>query len=194
MARGRTPRGTAAGGQTLIELVAVMGIMSVVLLLALPRADPWRQAAVDTAAKEVAQALRFAQMDAIRTGDYRVVSIDSANGMVRVFGLDMGPTPPVENLANPVAHPVDKKKYDLVFADKTATSGIAISASFTYTDNITLAQVVFNTDGVPVKVNGPNAPDVKPLKATGVIQVVSGSFQRSLNVDVGTGRVTLLQS
>ena len=194
MASTTTPACRPACGQTLIELIAVMGIMSVVLLLALPRAEPMRPPLVDAAVGAVARALRFAQADALRTGSYRVVDIDASAATVRVYGLNMTPTPPIEDTANPVMHPVDKKRYDLFLRDAYAGAGISISASFAYSDGTTVTQVTFGSDGVPVKLNGPTAADIKPLNATGVIQVAIDTFSRSLNVDVDSGRVTLLKS
>lgn len=188
-----TPSPPAAhGGHTLSELLVVLAIMAVASALALPSAEPVRQSAVDAAVKEVAQALRFAQTDAIRTGNYRVVSIDVATNRVRVFGLNMGPQPPIEDTAKPVTHPIDKKNYDLALTQVPSTSGVRIASSiFNFSGGSSTSQLGFAADGSPVNVLGPNPNDVKAMIGTGQVQISYGAFQRTVSVEAATGRVSV---
>jgi len=191
--RTRAPSPLAARrGHTLVELLAVLAILGIASMLAMPSAEPIKQSAVAAAATEVALALRFAQSDAIRTGNYRVVSIDAATGRLRVFGLDMTQTPPVEDTANPVFDPIDKKIYDLALSAGASTKGVAIASSvFRFSDGSITSQLGFAADGSPVNVAGPNPADVKALVGTGQVQLSYGAFRRTISVDAVTGRVTL---
>lgn len=182
----------ARRGHTLVELLVVLAILAVASALVLPSAEPVKQAAVDAAAMEVALALRFGQTDAMRTGNYRVVSIDVATGKVRVFGLNMAPTPPVEDTANPVVHPIDKKNYELALSAVPSTAAVRIASSvFNFSDGSVTSQLGFAADGSPVHVVGPNPADVKALVGTGQVQLSYGAFRRTVSVDAVTGRVTL---
>ncbi len=179
----------AHGGHTLVELLMVLMIVAIAAAIVLPGADPVVPSALDVAVGEVAQALRFAQSDAIRTGSYRVVRIDVTDNSVRVFALDMAATPPVEDTAHPLSHPVDKKKYEFDFAQGAATAGVTVTSSvFTFADGSSASQLGFGADGSPVNVLGPNP---QGLVGTGLVQLAYGAFQRTVSVDAATGRVTL---
>lgn len=182
----------ACAGQTLAELLAVLSIMAIVLLLAYPGTAPVNVSALDAAVKDVIGALRFAQTDAIRAGAYRVVSFDLTSQTVRIYALDLGQKPPVEDTANPVNHPLDKKAYGLAMNALPGNPGAALSsAGFPFPGSATpLTQITFAADGTPVNVVGPNPPDAKPMSSSGTVVVTYGGTRRTVTVDADTGRVT----
>ena len=179
-------------GHTLVELVLVVSLIAVAVAIAMPTTTVVAQARVDAAVTEVAQAVRFAQSEAIRTGVDCVVSLDTATGRVRIFQLNRGPTPPIEDVAKPVFYPIaGEKKYDFVLGEMPASTGVKIaSAVFTFADSSTTAQLGFSATGNPVNVQGPNPADEIALAGTGKVTIAYGDISSSIIVDAATGRVT----
>ena len=179
-------------GFALVELVLVVGLLALVATMALPNVAPMAQTRVDAAAAEIAQALRFAQQEAIRTGAARVASLDPVSSRVRVFQLDMSTGSPVEDVSKPVFYPlIRQQNYDLALLTLPATRSVRIhSALFTFAGGSTATQLAFDATGAPVNILGPNPTDAKPL-STGEVDVELGNAHRAIFVDALTGRVTL---
>ncbi len=180
-------------GYTLVELVLVIALIAAAAAVALPSTAAAGQARVDAAASEVAQAVRFAQSEAIRTGVVRVVSLDPTSSHVRVFGLNMMATPPVEDLSAPVFYPVSRQqKYDFGLNDIPATAGVTItSTQFTFSDGSTAVQLGFDATGAPVNILGSTPSASKALTGVGQVEIGFGALRRFVYVDADTGRVTL---
>lgn len=179
-------------GFTLLELLLVAIILATVAALALPQAEPLNPFRADAAAREVAQALRYAQSAALRTGQYVLVLCDSAANSLSLAGLDLSAKPPAADPTSPVLHPIDKKDYQIVFSTTPATASVSLSAcSFSYAGPgaTTATQLVFGADGAPVNVLGNRPGDVKAL-VTGQIVVSAGRVSRSVQV-AASGRVTI---
>jgi prepilin-type N-terminal cleavage/methylation domain-containing protein len=186
MLRG-APRG--ACGFTLLELLVVLVILGAVTALTQLASDPVRPAQLEVAARDVVQALRFAQADAIRSGAYRVVDCSVTTNTIRIYALNMVPKPPIEDTATPISHPLDKKLYALALAARAGTGLVQLdSCQFVYSGGPTNNRVAFGSDGAPVYVGGPAAADVKPL-ASGVLQMSAGTHRRTISVDARTGRI-----
>lgn len=185
---------SAGAGYTLIELLLVLVIMGTIGALALPQMEPSAGLRADAAAKELAQALRFAQAEAQRTGVYYMARCDPAAGTLAVTRLNTSLTPPAPDLSVPVLHPIDKKDYRIVFSALQSTTGAAIaSCAFTYSDGKTVAQLTFGPNGAPVNLIGPNAPDIKTLTGSGQIVVASSRVRRTVQVSAASGRVSISQ-
>lgn len=180
-------------GFTLVELVLVIALIAAIAALALPGATTAGQARLDAAAGEVAQAIRFAQSESIRTGAARVVSFDPATSHVRVFGLNMTATPPAEDTAAPVFYPVSRQqKYDFGLNDLPATAGVTIAGTqFTFIDGSTAVQLGFDATGAPVNILGSTASANKALTGAGQVEIGFGALRKLVYVDADTGRVTL---
>lgn len=180
-------------GHTLAEMLVVLAILGLITALALPAAEPAAPFRADAAAQEVAQALRFAQSEALRTGQYYLVRCDAAAGSITVSRLDINATPPAADPAFPVLHPLDKRGYQIVFNAAPSTAGVSIAAcAFGYADNAPASpQVVFAADGAPVNVRGSAANAVSALVGNGQVRLAAGRFSRSVTVAAVTGRVTL---
>lgn len=180
-----------AAGHTLIELLVVLSIMAVVAAVALPQMEPAAGLRADAAARDVAQALRFAQSEAQRTGAYYLARCDLATGSLAITRLDTAASPPGPDSTVPVLHPIDKKDYRIVFSASQSTTGASIAAcAFTYADGKTVPQVAFGADGAPVNLVGPNAPDIKALSGNGQIVIASSRVRRPVLVGA-SGRVTV---
>jgi type II secretion system protein H len=173
-------------GVTLIEMLAVIAIIGLVAALAIPQATSVSPAVVDAAAAEVAHAIRYAQREAVRTGQYHVAAIDPAKQTVRVYRL-AGPTTVDEDTTNRVMHPVDHIAYSISLAGNAATRALVASSVFTYGTDTT-SNVTFGADGSPVYIKG--AATTTALSADGVVRLQAGAAQRTVTVDKTTGRVT----
>jgi prepilin-type N-terminal cleavage/methylation domain-containing protein len=179
-------------GHTLLELLVVLAILGTVAGLALPQMEPAAALRADAAAREVAQAVRFAQSEAQRTGDWYMVRCNSAAGRVGISRVNLKAVPPAPDLAAPVFHPIDKKDYQIVLSSSQSTTGASIaSCAFTYADGKTVPQLVFGDDGAPVNLTGPNAPDIKALTGAGQIVVAAGRVRRAVQLSAPSGRVTI---
>ena len=179
-------------GHTLVELLVVLAILGIVAQLALPQMEPASALRADAAAREVAQALRFAQSEAQRTGAWYMASCDTAGNSVGIARVNLKALPPAPDLAAPVLHPIDKKDYQIVFSSAQSTTGASIaSCAFTYADGKTVPQLVFGADGAAVNLTGPNAPDIKPLTGSSQIVVAAGRVRRAVQVSAPSGRVTI---
>ena len=179
-------------GHTLVELLIVMSIMGTVVVLARPLSEPVRPFCAEAAARDVAQALRFAQAEAQRTGEYRLVRCDVAANSVTLSRLDTGANPPAPDPTIPVLHPFDKRGYKLVFDTSRSTTGVTIaSCAFTFDDGKTAAQLIFGADGAPVNVVGNKHGDVRALVGSGVIALTTGQLVRTVVVAAAHGRVSL---
>lgn len=181
-----------AAGHTLAEMLVVLLVLGTVAKLALPSTEPAAGVRLDAAARDMAQALRFAQGAAQRTGAYHLVRCDTATGSIAVTRLDLTASPPAADLTIPVLHPIDKKDYKLVFSATPATAGVSIaSCAFTFADNKSAPQVIFGADGTPVNVVGSGDKDVKALTGNGQIVLLAGQARRTVQLTAPTGRVTV---
>lgn len=177
-------------GFTLAELLLVVAVLAVTAALIVPSSEPIRLYQLDAAVREIVQALRFAQADAIRTNSPRAVYFDIAGNSMAVSRLDMTVKPPTADLVNLILHPVDKKTYVAMFSRMNKTNGVKLISAVFPTGTANNSRLVFSADGSPCDVVGPNAGDVKPLNNVGQVQVASGTAQRVVSIDPATGRVT----
>jgi prepilin-type N-terminal cleavage/methylation domain-containing protein len=178
-------------GHTLVELLIVLTIMGVVAFLARPLSEPVRPFRAEAAARDVVQALKFAQAEAQRTGEYLLVKCDVAANSVTLSRLDIGANPPAPDPAIPVLHPLDKRGYKIVFDTSRSTTGVTIAGcAFSFDDGTTVAQLAFAADGEPVNVVGNKPGDVKSLVG-GAITLATGQLVRTVAVAAANGRVSL---
>lgn len=193
MAGSRGP-GKRAAGLTLAEMLVVVAVLAIAATFAIPQADTQAAYAADTAAGEVARALRFAQREAIRTGTYQHVSVDSASQMLRVYQI-------IDKTDVPATHPVDKTPYQISFAGNAMLRATIVSAVFKYEGGPTLNVASFGPDGAPAYVDPGllgqvwgfllGSKDIDPLKEDGQIRIRYGNVERVVRVAPVTGRVTL---
>jgi prepilin-type N-terminal cleavage/methylation domain-containing protein len=179
-------------GVTLVEMVLVVAVLAVAAALAIPKADVVGPAAVNVAAVQVANALRFARREAIRTGAYHVVKLDTAAQTLRVYRLTTSGVV-AEDSARPVVHPVDMRTYNLAFSNDPASGATIASAVFKYQSGLTATYATFGPDGAPADIRGTwflKLFVIDPLQQDGVVTLRRGSAVRTVTVAAATGRVT----
>lgn len=176
-------------GVTLAEMMVVAAVLALGAAVAIPSASPLAGISTDAATAEIARAIRFAQREAIRTGAWHTVKIDTATQTLRVYRLTATGT---EDTTIPVLHPIDKRPYALAF---NTGSGPA-RASVTFVDfdyegggNTNLNVLSFGPDGTPALLTGTKDKDIKAI-TQGQVSIRTGTNQRSLAIDTVTGRIS----
>lgn len=178
----------------MLAVVAVLGIAAAVVI---PKADTQSALAADAAAGEIARAVRFAQREAVRTGIYHTISIDPASQVLRI----QRPAPSGSGSIT-VTHPVDKRDYQINFADDGMPRARIVGALFRYQSNAVTNGTIFGPDGAPVdaalsKVSGLpigivlGTKEISQLKEDAQITVRYGNVERVVRVAPVTGRVSL---
>lgn len=184
-------------GFTLAEMAAVVAIVAVAAAIAIPKSDPQTALAADAAAGEIARAVRFAQREAVRTGIYHTISIDPASQVLRI----QRPAPSGSGNIT-VTHPVDKRDYQINFADDGMPRARIVSSLFRYQSNALTNGALFGPDGAPVDVAPAKllglpigivlgTKEISQLKEDARITVRYGNVERMVRVAPVTGRVSL---
>lgn len=196
MVASRSPR-TWQAGVTQAEMLAVIAILAVTAALAMPQADQHSSLAAELAAGDIAQALRFAQREAVRTGVYHTISIDPASQVLRITR----PAASGNTIVNAI-HPVDKRDYQINFAKDGMPQATIVSSVFRYQSNAVTTGAIFGPDGVPVDVAPTKVlglplgivlgtKEISPLKEEARITLRYGGVERVVRVAPVTGRVSL---
>lgn len=160
-------------GFTLYELLIVVALIAIIGATALPSLTNSNTIKLETAAREVADSLRFARSEAMRTGIAHGVRLDQSPPRLRVFKLT---TPPTEEYT--VYHPLDSQLYDLGFDTNSHTAGVQISVS-------DFLAVAFNKDGVPC------SPSDLSWLATGGINLALEGNTAAIVIQDRSGRVSV---
>ena len=193
---GTSSPGWQQAGVTLAEMTIVLAILAVASALAIPRADTQSALAADAAAGDIARALRFAQREAVRTGTYQTIVIDSASQMLRVY------QPASSGSGTTATHPVDKRDYLINFSNDGLPQATIVSSVFKYQSGAVLNGAIFGPDGVPVDIAPTKllglpigfllgTKEISPLKEEAQITIRYGSVERVVRVAPVTGRVSL---
>ena len=190
---GRRGPGKRQAGVTLAEMLTVVAVLSVTAVIAIPSADPPAAFAADAAAAEIARAIRFAQREAVRTGNFQYISVDPATQMLRIYK-------PNTASGDTATHPVDKRPYQISFAGTAMPRATIISSVFKYDGGPTTYIAGFGPDGSPAYVDTGalgqlasllfGTKDIDPLKEEGKITIRYGNIERVVRVAPVTGRVT----
>lgn len=179
-------RAVRYAGVTMAEMLVVVAILAVMARVAIPNAAPLATIGSDAVTSEITRAIRFAQREAIRTSAWYTVKIDTTTQTLRVYRLTAAG---IEDTSLPVLQPIDKNKYDLAFGSGPARATITL-VDFDYDKaNVNQNTLSFGPDGEPCLITGSKKPDIKALTA-GVVTIRYGAGQRTLAIDVLTGRVS----
>ncbi len=156
----------------------------------IPDSSPSNEHKLDLAAEQVAQALRFAHAEALRTGEHHGVTISQVTQKITVKKWDLS-TNPVSTELIPY-HPVSKKVFEFEAGELTLTRDVAITNSsdiFLYDGIGRRRSLIFDPQGVPVWILNSGPTTHRLLE--GVIELGNGSGERKVAVAPLTGRVTV---
>ena len=175
----------AHSGYSLLELtlvVLILGIMAAAVVPSFFSASPEK---LELAAREFADAMRFARSEAMRLGRPMGFRQQSSQKRIRVFRLDTATLPwtPIYD----VYHPVSKKLYDIKLDSHPFASVDSLSHDrvFRGACNQT-GNVYFDAAGIPRCVN----PETVPLDRFEVTFTL-GNDSRLLTLNSITGQVTI---
>lgn len=174
-------------GFTLLEIMIVVLILTLTAAIALPNlssTDPYK---LDNAARELAEAIRFARAEAIRTatpiGIWYFSSIQKFT-VYRVVYVFSVPVPTYD-----IRHPVDKKLYTLDFSSTGNQAPVQLnSVTLKYGGNGTNRDyITFDNHGTPRYLSGTT---YQMLDNASIVLGYAGQT-RTLSISPMTGRVTI---
>ncbi len=173
------------GGTSLTEITLVVAILGIVAVVAIPSISSYDSELLELAAEEMAEAVRFARSEAIRTGTLHGIHTQNTQLRIRVFRGDTVTTPPTP--VYDVYHPVDKKLYDIDFRAHPFVTVDSFSAatSFSGTCN-NPSYTVFEENGIPV-CSDPMAVRLDQADLT----LKKGNASITVTLHGITGRVTI---
>ena len=177
-------------GYTLLELVIVVSILSIIAAIAMPSFSPASDRKLTLAAEEVANAIRFARSEAIRTGEGHGLTISQATQKVTVKNYDIDVAPIVS--LGTLDHPITKQPYDFNVNTSSVTTGVTISNSsdvFDYGSEGRRRSLLFDAHGTPIWIVG--SDPTRHLLVDGTVELSYGNDQRFVSVAPITGRVTI---
>ena len=178
-----------SGGYNLIELTVIVSLLGFLATLMVPSAAPYQEQKLDLAATELANALRFTRVEAIRTGQYRAIKINKHTGQVSV-GLPQLAGGEVTGFQSLTYNPIDKKIYEFNANTLSQDVGVRIdptNAPFTF-KNLTGARdtCLFDAEGNPLLIS----TGASHALTAGAIVLQNGLATRSIAVSL-VGRVSV---
>jgi prepilin-type N-terminal cleavage/methylation domain-containing protein len=177
-------------GFSLLEISIVVLILGIMAVVVIPDSAPSNQQKLDLAANQIAQALRFAHSESLRSGEHHGVTISQVTQTITVIKWDLT-TDPVSTELIPY-HPVDKQSFVFDADTMSLAPGVSITNSsdiFNYTTVGRRRSLIFDPRGVPVWVRG--SDDSVHRLIDGVVNLSDGQNQRGVVVAPLTGRVTV---
>ena len=175
---------------SLLELSIVVLIMGIMAIVMIPDSSPTSQQKLDLVASQIAQALRFAHSEALRTGEHHGVTISQVTQTITVKKWDMT-TDPVSTELVPY-HPVSKQSFVFDADGLTLAPGTSISNSsdiFLYNSIGRRRSLIFDPGGIPVWVLGSDDSVYRLIE--GIVKLSNGQSRRDITVAPLTGRVTI---
>lgn len=141
---------TADRGFSVTELLLVVAVIAVIAAMAVPSFTDIHVRRLEAASSEVANALRHARNESIRTAIPHGVRKLSGQNVISVFRLDTGPNPPVEVFD--VSHPVDRGGLYIVDLYGNPRSRATTVAAHFGIYEVASAQeaIAFNSRGEPI--------------------------------------------
>ena len=171
----------------LLVIVIIVGLLAVVATPAIRSGDP---AKLDLAATQVAEAIRLARSESMRTGDAYGITISHVSQRVRVrrYDLSEDPAEPKETMY----HPVNKQPLDFDFDTQQVTQGVRITNTqdvFSYSGTGKRRTVLFDRYGQPTWVMDEGAKTHRLTQA--VVELTLNGVTRNVQLAPVSGRVTI---
>ena len=188
--RERSVKLSHQAGFSLLEISIVVLILGIMAIVVIPDSSPTSQQKLDLAANQIAQALRFAHREALRTGEHHGVTISQVTQTITVQKWDLT-TDPVSTELVPY-HPVNKQGFVFDADTMSLAPGVSIINSSDIFNYLTIGRrrsLIFDPQGMPVWVLGSDDSVYRLLDA--VIQLSDGRTQRDVAIAPLTGRVTI---
>ncbi len=177
-------------GFTLLELLIVVSILGIVAVAAIPSLSSTEPYRLNLAAEEIAEAIRFARSESLRTGVPYGIQISQNTHRVTVYKADLSTTPVSQSFV--ATHPVSKKPYDFNIATDRYTANVRISNStdpFSYATTVSRMNLLFDPAGIPFWIVR-STDTTYPLR-NGRVELSDGTLSRVVHVAQLTGRVTI---
>lgn len=177
-------------GYSATEVLVVALILGIIAAAAVPQFSASDSHKLDFAAARVAEAIRFARSESMRTGQVHGITISQTSQQVTVREYDMTADPVSPTVT--ARHPLSKQLYDFDFDTEPTTLGVLITNSqdvFDYTGLGRRSTVLFDVNGVPMWMvaSGPTTYNLAPS----AVELSMGGVQRDVQIAPYTGRVTI---
>ena len=178
-------RRAAQRAYTIIEILAVVALLGLTATIVIPSTSPGESIKLDLVANEIANAMRFARSEAMRTGSTIGFQHQTSANRIRVFSIDIDSSP--ATITYDVYHPVDKQKYIRQFDEPPYSFDGKDQHISDYRGSCnTGSKVYFDADGTAW------CPDPTNLLLERFsISLKLGNSTRLLTLDGITGRVTV---
>ncbi|MGB5259736.1 MAG: GspH/FimT family pseudopilin [Gammaproteobacteria bacterium] len=176
-------------GVTLVEVLVVVAILGIVAVAAIPDLRSGDDFRLELAAQEIAQALRFARSESVRTGEVHGIQISENTQRVVVYKADMASSP--VGMASILYHPVARKPFDFDLDEHPLANGVRITntqSPFLY-ENGRRKNLLFTPTGIPYWIV--NSSGITYPLEDGTIQLGYGNGSRTVTVAPITGRVAV---
>lgn len=180
------PGERALRGFTLLEVLLAVTVIAAIVGTLLMDPAVSADSRLDLAAERVAQTLRFARTEAVRTGNYLRFT-GSTSGRITVHELDASLTPPqTQQLAR---HPVTRQPIDFNLVDESLTQGVAPTiVAFDFEVTGSRSVVDFGPSGMPKYVDGGGS---HRAMTSGGLTLAFENRMRVVVLHAQTGRVTI---
>ena len=184
---------TIQAGFSLLEVTASLFILGIMILIMIPTFSKSDDKKVELAANIIADALRYARSESIRTGEIHGVLIDTNDSEalgrdITVFKADLGQSP--FGNQGTLYHPITKQPYDLWLSDNSTTLHVEFKNTgkpFTFECITKQRYLFFNQQGQPVYVENGNL--FAYLK--GNVRIIDGDHDRKVTIQPTTGKIVV---
>ncbi len=172
-------------GASLLEITLVVAILGIIAAVMIPNLPSPTEHEIDLAATEVAEAVRFARNEAIRTGIPHGFRTTTSEQRIQIFWADTNTTPPTP--VYDVYHPVEKTLYDVDLTSHPIVSTDSFSGNRSYRGTCDDPSfIAFDNNGTPYCGNPLNVI----LEQADLI-LTKGLSTRTITLHGITGRVTI---